>query len=107
MDIIAGKENYFKKTLIISGPDNFSRNEIVKMFGEELKIKPRTTHVPVFVLKTMSVLIKPFHPGISRVMKLAAISDKLDESITEDYTIRQFGLTPTTMSDFIKSQIKV
>lgn len=91
------------KTLEIGGLDNLSRKEIVEMYaaftGKEIKV----SHVPRSVLKVMSVLIKPFHPGISRIMYVGQYLDAMDESFDVRPLLENIPLKITRMEDFIRA----
>jgi uncharacterized protein YbjT (DUF2867 family) len=104
---IAGNAYYFNKTIELSGPGNFTKNEVVQQFGKHLGINPRVKHVPETVLKVMSTLFKPFHPGLSRVMKLSVYNEHSNQSRNEEETIVQFGMQPTTLDKFIGQKITV
>jgi NADH dehydrogenase len=107
IDSIALNQNYYNKTIPVAGPKNINRNEIAGLFGSALNIKPKTGHVPVGVLKIFSVLLKPFHPGIARIMKLSVHGEKADETMNTKDSIEQFGLQPTTIEEFIESAIVI
>ena len=91
------------KTLEIGGLDNLSRKEIVEMYaaytGKEIKV----AHVPRGVLKVMSALIKPFHPGISRIMFVGQYLDTMDESFDVRPLLETIPLKITRMEDFIRA----
>ncbi len=106
IDKIALNENYFNKIVSVGGPQNISRNEIAELFGKALKIKPQVGHVPIGVLKLLSGLFQPFHPGIARIMKLSITTDTSNETMEDKYTIAQFGLKPTTIEEFIQAVIE-
>jgi NADH dehydrogenase len=106
IDTVALNQNYYSKIINVAGPQNISRNEIAELFGKALNIKPKTGHVPVGVLKVFSVLFKPFHPGIARIMKFSVHTETSDETMTTKDSIEQFGLKPTTMEEFIQSVVE-
>lgn len=106
MDTIALNQNYYNKTIPVAGPQNISRNKIAELFGKALNSNPKTGHVPVGVLKVFSVLLKPFHPGIARIMKLSVHAETADETMNTKESIKQFGLKPTTIEEFIQSVIE-
>jgi len=106
IDIIALNQNYYNKIIAVAGPQNISRNEIAALFGKALNIKPKTSHVPVGVLKVFSVLLTPFHPGIARIMKFSIHTEKSDETMNAKDSIAQFGLTPTTIEEYIQSAVE-
>ncbi len=104
---ITGNAYYFNKTISISGPDNISRNELAEIFGKELGITPRVSHMPESVVKMLSVLFKPFHPGLSRVMKLSVYNDHMDQTRDSSESIQQFMMQPTSIQSFVHSVVNV
>jgi uncharacterized protein YbjT (DUF2867 family) len=106
IDKIALNEAYFNKIIYLAGPQNISRNEIAELYGNALNIKPKIRHVPIQLLKILSVLFQPVHPGIARIMKLSIHTEKSDETMETKESIEKFGLQPTTINDFILSSIK-
>jgi len=91
------------KTLEIGGLDNLSRKEIVEMYASYTGKNVKVSHVPRGVLKVMSVLIKPFHPGISRIMFVGQYLDTMDESFDVRPLLENIPLKITRMEDFIRA----
>lgn len=91
------------KTLEIGGLDNLSRKEIVEMYAACTGKKIKVAHVPRGVLKVMSTLIKPFHPGISRIMFVGQYLDTTDESFDVRPLLETIPLKITRMEDFIRA----
>jgi hypothetical protein len=58
------------------------------------------------MLNILSSLIRLFHPGIGRILKLSAYNDKADATMNLSDSIQQFGLSPTTVEDFIREQVR-
>jgi len=71
-----------------------------------LNIKPKVRHVPIQLLKILSILFQPMHPGIARIMKLTIHTENSDETMDVKESIEKFGLQPTTINDFILSSIE-
>jgi uncharacterized protein YbjT (DUF2867 family) len=105
LDKIMLNENYYNKIIPLAGPANFSRNEVAEHFGRALSIKPAISHVPAGMLKVLSVVFRPFHPGLSRIMKFTLYNERTPETANVKDNISQFGLTPTTLDDFIRAVI--
>jgi len=91
------------KTIEIGGLDNLSRKEIVEMYAAFTGKKVKVAHVPRGVLKVMSTLIKPFHPGISRILFVGQYLDTKDESFDVRPLLNNMPLKITTMEDFIRA----
>jgi len=105
MNEIIGNEKYYNRCVNIAGPENISRNQIAQLYGRHLGITPKVTHLPVAMLKVLSVVIKPFHPGIARIMKLSAFNDKADTTMNTNESICQWGLKPITPEEFISKMV--
>lgn len=98
-------EDFFCKAINIGGPENLSRNQVAERLGNALKINPKISHIPTSILKVFSVLLKPFHPGIARIMELTIHFEKSNETMDRKFSIEKFGLKPTTIDEFIYSVI--
>jgi NADH dehydrogenase len=105
MEPIIESSNYENKVVQIAGPENLSRNEVVKLYASALNIKPRIRHVPVAVLNVLSKVINPFHEGIGRIMRFSAYNDVADATMDPSNSILRFGLQPTTVETFIRKQV--
>lgn len=91
------------RTIEIGGLDNVTRKEIVEMYSSFTGKVIKVSHVPRGVLKVMSVLIKPFHPGLSRIMFLSQYLDARDESFDVRPLLENIPLKITRMEDFIRA----
>lgn len=105
LGVIAGNSAYYDKIIPIAGPQNSTRNEIAAVYASMLNQSPKVSHVPVGALRILAKLLRPFHPGIARVMQFSAHTDTSDETMNTDDAIQQFGLPPTTVDAFIKSKV--
>jgi uncharacterized protein YbjT (DUF2867 family) len=106
LELMILNQEYYNTTIPLGGPDNLSRNEVAERFGRALKTNPKVSHVSPAKLKVFSVLLKPLHPGISRIMKLTLHFEKSNEIMDENFSIARFGLKPTTIDEFIHSAIE-
>lgn len=72
----------------IGGLDNISRLEIVARYAQKLGKPIKVTHIPNGMLRFLSKVIKPFHPGISRVMFIADHFDRTDQGFDVEPLLR-------------------
>ena len=98
-------EQFYKRVIELGGADNLSKNEVAGIYSKYLNGKATVKHIPRGVLKTFSIVLKPFHPGLSRIMKVGLLADKHDASLDDSSSIQRFGITPTKADDFIKAQV--
>ncbi|HET9429857.1 MAG TPA: NmrA family NAD(P)-binding protein [Chitinophagaceae bacterium] len=102
LDKIVANPAYYKKIINLGGPENISRNDVAALYFKRLSISPRVSHVPLPLLKILSGLFRPFHPGIARIMKLSVYMDKANAVMNKSESIEQFGLAPTGVDEFIE-----
>ena len=102
--IISGSD--YRNTIInLAGPGNYSSNEVADLFGKATGKPYKTGHIPIGVVKFLSILLKPIHPGLARVLRFTALSEGKDASMDTRDTIQQFGLRPTTLGEFINETL--
>lgn len=106
LNIIVSNEAYYNKIINLAGPENISRNEIASIYGRLANKPPKVGHLPVGALKVLSAIINPFHPGVGRIMKFSAYTDKTNQTMNVNDSVQQFGLRPTTVEEFIKKQLR-
>ncbi len=100
MDCI-GNPQWHNHTYEIGGLDNPTRLEIVEMYSAKIGKPVKVGHVPNRVLRFMSWAIKPFHPGISRVMFLSDLFDRTDQAFDVRPLLKTFPIKLTRVSYFI------
>jgi uncharacterized protein YbjT (DUF2867 family) len=95
-------EKGVNKTLSVGGPDNISPLEAVSKYEKILGRSASIRHIPPFILKTMSVLMKPFHSGLSQVMNFSYYADKFGETIDMTETLGIFPKNLISVDEWIE-----
>jgi len=93
------------QTIEIGGPDNWSNNQVAALYSQLAGRPVRITHVPLAVLRVMSPLLKPFHPGLSQVMALSILTDTADMTFDPSATLRQYPLPLTRLEDWVRGRV--
>ena len=91
----------------IGGPDNWSNNQVAALYAQLAGRPVRITHVPLAVLRVMSPLLKPFHPGLSQVMALSILVDTSDMRFDPSATLRQYPVPLTRLEDWVCQRVGV
>lgn len=102
---IAGNMNFYNKIVTLAGPDNISKNEAAALYAKALGAPAKIGHAQVGLLKILAPVIKPFHPGIARILQMSIAGDEHDGSLDKKFTVAQFGLMPTSVFAFIQKQV--
>jgi len=89
----------------IGGPKNWTAMQVVNLYENVLGRKVKISHVPLGALKMMSVLIRPFHPGLSQIMKSSILFDTTDQTLDMSETLQKYPLTLTNLEEWIRDRI--
>ena len=91
------------QTIEIGGPseNNLTNNEVVAFFEQIAGRPTKVSHVPRVVLRVMSPLLSPLHPGLSQVMALALYEDTHNTTFDAAPLLRRYPLTLTRLKDWI------
>ena len=87
----------------IGGPpaNNLTNNEVAAMFERAAGRPAKLSHVPRAVLRVMSPVLRPFHPGLSQVMALALHDDLHDTTYDAAPLLNRYPLQLTRLDDWI------
>ena len=98
-------EKVRNRIIAISGPTNPTKNEVAALYGQRAGITPKVRHLPIGLLRVMATMLRPFHPGISRVMRMGIGADNQDQTLDMADTLRTFPLTLTSIEAFVEEQV--
>jgi uncharacterized protein YbjT (DUF2867 family) len=94
------------RTIDIGGPQNATNNQVAELYGKIAGITPKVSHMHPLMAKAMSVVLKPFQPGISRIMYLNSLPDNaFDETFDPVPLLAEFPMHLTTLEEFIREQV--
>jgi len=95
------------RTLVVGGPGNYSANQVAELYGKLAGVTPKVTHLPAPVARVMSIVLKPFHPGLSRIMYLGSLpDDAFDERFDPEPLLAEFPVRLTTLEEFVHARVE-
>ena len=104
------RDDLDKKRFHMTYSKPFSFPEVAQTFSEVLGRKIKYMKLPLFGLKIASIITYPFNPFFRHLLKYIGLLNNfpadLAEQAPEDHQIlmKNFGYTPTSLEDFIRSQ---
>ena len=98
-------EQVRNRLILIGGPTNPTRNEVAALYGQRAGITAKVRHLPLGLLRAMAPVLQPFHPGISRVMRLSIWAEQQDQTLDMAATLRLFPLPLTSIEAFVAEQV--
>jgi NADH dehydrogenase len=94
------------ETIDVGGPENLSSRQVVETFERVSGRRARVGHIPVGVLRVMSRAVKPVHPGVSRIMRMAIMSETTDQTFDPAVLRQKVPVTLTTLESWARSRIR-
>ena len=87
------------RLLTIGGPENFTLNQVVDIFAKAVGTEPKVQKTPVPMMKTLSTVLGPFNPGLSRQMAMGAWMATTDQRIDMTDVLALFPVRLTRLQD--------
>jgi nucleoside-diphosphate-sugar epimerase len=96
------------QTLELGGPQNFTNTQVAELYGRLAGVTPKISHVPPSVARAMSVVLKPFQPGLSRVMYINSLpDDAFDKTFDPTKLLQDYHpVQLTTLEEFVRERIE-
>jgi uncharacterized protein YbjT (DUF2867 family) len=98
--------NLKNRTIDIGGPQNATNNQVAELYGNIAGITPKIIHMPPFMAKAMSIILRPVQPGVSRIMYLSSLPDEsFCETFDPTALLAEFPIHLTTLEEFIHGRV--
>lgn len=94
------------RSLEIGGPDNLSKNQVVKLYEKYSGRTAKVTHVPVDVMKVMGPILRPLQPVISRLMSFSVWADTTNQRFDPTRLLNEFPMTLTHVDEFVRTMVE-
>jgi uncharacterized protein YbjT (DUF2867 family) len=95
------------KVLDIGGHDNLSNLEVSRLYARAAGVEARVSHLPAALAAALSVLARPLHPGVARILKLLSLpDDAFDERFNGAAALElRFGLRLKRVGEFVREEV--
>jgi uncharacterized protein YbjT (DUF2867 family) len=80
----------------VGGPENFSMNHVAQTFETVTGKFGKKSHVPLPMMRLMSVLMRPVNPTLARQIQAGVVTDTHDFSFDPSETSRRYPSIPLT-----------
>ena len=89
----------------IGGPENLTNMEVVRMYERVRQQKAKVVHVPLGLLRVMSPLLRPVHPGLSQIMQASIAFDTSDQTFDPSDLLQHCPMTLRRLADWIPEYV--
>lgn len=103
---VLGDASVVNRTIEIGGPDNLTDTEVAELYGRIAGVTPSISRVPIAALRVMGALLRPLAPGISRIMRMAALLNSApDETFDASRLTAEFPIALTSLEEFVREKV--
>lgn len=90
----------------IGGPQNLTNNQVAALYASLSGMAPKVQHIPPSVARVLSVVLKPFQPGVSRIMYMASLpDDAYNETCNPAALLQEYHVSLTPPDVFVYERI--
>jgi uncharacterized protein YbjT (DUF2867 family) len=93
------------RTIDVGGPADFTNDQVAALYGRAAGVTPKVRHIPAVVARSMSVVLKPIQPGVSRVMYMSSLPDDAYDERLDPSPLAEFPVELTTLEQFIDARV--
>ena len=93
-------------TIDIGGPENWTNMEVVRLYERFAGKGAKVSHVPLGMLRVMAGIVRPFHPGLSQVMKTSIWFDTTDQTFDPRPTLHKYPIPLTKLESWVEKQVE-
>lgn len=93
------------QTIAIGGPENLSSQQVVALYEQISGRQAQVSHLPHAVLRALSLLLRPFHPGLSQVMAAGSYFDERGEFFDMAPTLQKYPMVLTPLETWVRNRI--
>ena len=87
----------------IGGPDNVSQDALVTLLERHFGVPVRRRRIPVPVLWTGGLLLRPFNEVVSRMMRMGYFSATRDAPFADwEISAKRFNVSPMSVETFVR-----
>jgi uncharacterized protein YbjT (DUF2867 family) len=95
------------QTIDVGGPENLSVNQLVHRFEELTGASGTEQHIPLPMLRAMSVVMRPFSSTLARQAKAAVLMDTTHMAFDHSGTARSYpSIHPTSLEEVVRQDFR-
>jgi uncharacterized protein YbjT (DUF2867 family) len=88
----------------IGGPENLSSNQVAQIFGSVYGKKAKITHLPLAIARGVAAAAQKIHPGVSRVIKSAIVSESTDQTFDASALAAKYPIKLTPLEEWARKK---
>lgn len=94
------------ETIEVGGPENLTAHQVVEVFEKVSGRKARIRHIPIPMVRVMARVMKPVHPGVSRIMRVSIQDETADQTFDPSLLRTKVPITLTSLEEWARNRIR-
>ena len=94
------------ETIDVGGPENLTAHQVVEVFEKVSGRKARIRHIPITMVRVMARVMKPVHPGVSRIMRVSIQDETADQTFDPSLLRTKVPITLTSLEEWARNRIR-
>jgi NADH dehydrogenase len=90
--------------LEIGGPENPTLLELVEIFERAAGRRAKRKHIPVFALRVLPLLVRPFNPVLARQMKAGYLMATIPQPFDPAPMLARYPIALTRLEDWVRAR---
>src|SRR5712691_7628164 len=83
----------------VGGPENLTMNQLAEIFERASGHQAKKRHIPLPMMRVMSILMRPLNPAMSRLIRNGIYMDTANLRSDADDNARSFGIQLTSLQE--------
>jgi len=93
------------RVIEVGGPENLTLNQVAEVFERASGHQAKKRHVPLPIMRAMSILMQPVNPALNRLIRLGIFMDIANLCYDMTQTARAFGVQLTPLEELARRAI--
>src|SRR5713101_1250377 len=94
------------RVIEVGGPENLTMNQVAEIFERTSGCRAKKRHVPLPMMRVMSILMQPVNPALSRQIRAGIYMDTANLCYDMTETARAFGIQLTPLEELVRRTVK-
>ncbi len=91
-----------KRVIEVGGPENLTLNQLAEIFEHASGRQAKKRHIPLPMMRVMSILMQPINPALSRQIRAGIYMDTANLRYDMTETARAFGIQLTPLEEIAR-----
>jgi uncharacterized protein YbjT (DUF2867 family) len=91
------------ETIDVGGPEELSSRDVVRTYEEHTGARAKVISLPLGLARSVAFLSKPFHPGVSRVLRTVVMAETQPQPFDYSALEARFGLRFRSLREWLAS----